>query len=137
MRIGIVTRRFNIMFPVPFQLSVPIALSALKKIKRRALVRKAIRVIESDRLSFFVGENMQTPVGNTWTCLTGGEWGSQSCSSCGWSLGGSLTCYHCGFINAHVDSDDKPTNLCQNSTELVETDSVCARRHRYVGHFGD
>lgn len=67
--------------------------------------------------------------------LTGGKWGEASCAHCNRSLGAAITCPHCGFINAHVDSDDKSTNLCQNSIELVETDKS-KMRHRYAGSFG-
>lgn len=69
--------------------------------------------------------------------LTGGKWGEASCAHCNWSLGAAITCQHCGFINAHVDSDDKSTNLCQNSNELVETDVSEPPRHRYAGNFGE
>ena len=37
--------------------------------------------------------------------LTGGKWGEASCAHCNRSLGAAITCPHCGFINAHVDSD--------------------------------
>jgi len=69
--------------------------------------------------------------------LTGGKWGEASCAHCNRSLGAAITCPHCGFINAHVDSDDKSTNLCQNSTELVETAETISARHRYAGSFGE
>lgn len=83
--------------------------------------------------------------------LTGGKWGEASCARCNGSLGAAITCPHCGFINAHVDSvntaqecvekteksiHDKSTNLCQNSTELVEPDCAGAHHHRYAGSFG-
>ena len=82
--------------------------------------------------------------------LTGGKWGEAQCLNCGASLGALITCHHCGYINSHVDSvytspehvektaksiHDKSTNLCQNSTGLVETDKS-KMRHRYAGSFG-
>lgn len=68
--------------------------------------------------------------------LTGGKWGEASCAHCNLSLGAAITCPHCGFINAHVDSDDKSTNLCQNATELVEPDCAGVHHYRYAGSFG-
>ena len=82
--------------------------------------------------------------------LFGGKWGEAHCLNCGASLGALITCRQCGYINSHVDSvytspehvektaksiHDKSTNLCQNSTELVETDKS-KMRHRYAGSFG-
>ena len=83
--------------------------------------------------------------------LKGGKWGEASCAHCNRSLGAAITCHHCGYINSHVDSvytspedvektaksiHDKSTNLCQNSTELVEPDCAGAHHHRYAGSFG-
>ena len=65
--------------------------------------------------------------------LTGGKWGEASCAHCNRSLGAAITCPHCGFINAHVDSDDKSTNLCQNSfakRQMQPADCAAAIRAR-------
>ena len=83
--------------------------------------------------------------------LVGGKWGEAHCLNCGASLGALITCRQCGYINSHVDSvytspehiektaksiHDKSTNLCQNSTELVEPDCAGSHHHRYAGSFG-
>lgn len=137
MKTCIMTRFFG-PSPIPFPFSVPVDIAMFKANKRRALVRKAVRVIESDRLSCFAGRNMQP--------LTGGYWSraaESECLVCHEKLGGLIVCRRCGYKMpdhlytgwdaSKVDTSQKcvekaaesvhteSTNSCQKTTKLVET----------------
>jgi len=60
--------------------------------------------------------------------LTGGKWGEASCAHCNRSLGAAITCPHCGFINAHVDSDGEALAEQEKQEPLMDYERINALR---------
>ena len=58
-------------------------------------------------------------------CFEEGDplYGHEDCHTCPWADNGPR--------------QKESTNLCQNSTELVETAETISARHRYAGSFGE
>lgn len=61
MRIQLRIRNCVFQLPVPFPFDVPLMIRMFKANRRDRLVRRAKRVIESDRMSKYCGYNMQVP----------------------------------------------------------------------------
>ena len=85
---------------------------------------------KKDRCDYFSGERVMTS-----NLKNSPEFACRTCVK-----------QHCGCKNIECplpchfyteQAEQEPTNLCQNSTELVETAETISARHRYAGSFGE
>ena len=96
MKIQIRIRDCVFQIPVPFPLCKPMKQRIFKANRRAALVRRTKLIVETDRLSRFVGYNMHAPF------LVGGETFGALCYHCKASIGARLRCHVCGTSNELV-----------------------------------